>query len=192
MSPMVFPDPKWLDFLKAGGLAFWAIALTCGAFLLLEHWGTIAPVPDWIQDVIVLVLLLTAFLTLTNMVGAMWNFFEPHVMFANAVNKHRRRKFVRERIDHMTPVERQIIGYLLAYNQRTFTAAQDGGHAVNLIANRIIEFSGVPGQVVAYDKVPFAIDPLVWNELVKQRSKFPYTHADDGEPEQEPWRERLW
>jgi hypothetical protein len=192
MSPIGFPDPKWLDFLKAGGLAFWAIALTCGVFLLLEHWDYVAPVPDWSQSVIVLVLLLTSFLTLTNVIGAIWNFFEPHVIFAKAVNNHRRRQFVRERIDHMTPVERQIIGYLLAHNQRTLSAAQDGGHAVNLISNRIIEMSAVPGQVVTYDKVPFAIDPLVWNELVKQRDKFPYAPPDDDEPEQEPWRERLW
>jgi Super-infection exclusion protein B len=186
MSPIVFPDPKWLDFLKAGGPAFWAIALACGVFLLLEHGGYVETFPGLAQSVIVLVWLLTSFLALTNT----WAFFTPHIILARIVDDRQRRKFVREYINHMTPIERRIIGYLLAHNQRTFTAAPDGGHAVTLISNRIIEYSGVPGQTQAYDNVPFAIAPLVWNELVKQRDKFPYTHTDDGEPEREPWRER--
>jgi Super-infection exclusion protein B len=192
MSSVGFPDPKWRDFLKAGGAAFSAIAVATGVFLILEHLRYVPAIADWAQVSSILVFLLTACLTLTNTLAACWNFFEPHVMFVRALNNHRRRKFVRERISHMTPTEREIIGYLLAHNQRIFTAANDGGHATTLIASRIVEFAPAGNQIMAEDNFPFAIPSIVWEELVKQRDKFPYTIPEGGERGSPPWRERIW
>jgi hypothetical protein len=173
MSPIAFPDAKWLEFLKAGGLAFFGIALASGAFLYLEHVALVPALPAWAQDILVLVFLLTTCLTVSTVLGAIWNFFEPHVMFATAVDNHRRRRFIRQRIAYMTPEERHIICYILAHNQTVFTATRDGGRATTLIASRILEMTGADGQVATYHKVPFAVPEIVWTELVKQRDKFP-------------------
>ena len=66
MTTVGFPDPKWLDFFKAGGLAFAAIAMASGAFLLLERWGYVPLVADWAQATTVGFFLLTACLTFMN------------------------------------------------------------------------------------------------------------------------------
>jgi hypothetical protein len=192
MSAMAFPDAKWLEFLKAGGLTFLGIALATGSFLYLEHTAYVPQVQDWAQDVLVGIFLLTVFLALTTLVGALWNFFEPDKQFVNWVNNRRRGQFVRQGIDHMTPEERHIIAYLLANNQRVFTAAQDGGRAATLFSSRIIEVAVARNQAVSINDVPFAIPEVVWRELVRQRDKFPYAPPADGSVQPEPWRETYW
>jgi hypothetical protein len=192
MTQAVLPDPKWLDFLKAGSVVFFGIALASGSFLVLEYWHLVPFVADWVQDAVVGVFLLTFFLTLTNVIAAIWNFFQPHRLFVDAVNNHGRRKYVRERIGQMTPKEREIIGYLLDHNQRVFTAARDGGHATTLISSRIVEITAAPNQVVDANNVPFAVPRLVWKELLSRKELFPYAPPARGETEVEPWRERTW
>ena len=51
---------------------------------------------------------------------------------------HRAKHDVQKYISLMTPKEREIIGYLLAKNQRMFTYKLDGGYASTLISRNII------------------------------------------------------
>ena len=42
------PDPKWLDVLKDSDDRL-AVAIACGLFLLVGHWGWLPPVADWVN-----------------------------------------------------------------------------------------------------------------------------------------------
>lgn len=91
-------------------------------------------------------------------------------------------------IDQMTPVERKIIGCLLARNQRMFTNTDDGGHANTLIAKRIVVRARAPGLVFTALDVPFEIPELAWAILMERKSEFPYTASNTDEVEPDPWR----
>ena len=83
----------------------------------------------------------------------------------------------------MTPMEREIIGYLLHHNQRVFTNTADCGHAATLVAKGIVVIAAQPGQTVSYYEVPFEIPRLVWDALVKRKAEFPV-----HESSKHPWR----
>jgi hypothetical protein len=163
--------------------------LASGCFLLLEHWDYVPRVADWAQASVIGVFLLTFFLTLMNIVAAIWKFFQPHALVVRALNKRSRMKYVRGRIEEMTPKEKEIIGYLLAHNQRVFVGANDGGHARALLATRIIEVVAQPGQIISHNDFPFAVPMVVWEELLKHKEKFPYTAPVGEERVRYPWRE---
>jgi hypothetical protein len=88
----------------------------------------------------------------------------------------------------MTSKEREIIAYLIANNQTTFTAPIDGGHAATLLARGIVNVIAAPGQYVDQENVPMMIRRPVWKALVKHKTEFPYKPPEDDEPEGHPWR----
>jgi hypothetical protein len=42
------PDPKWLDVLKDSDDRL-AVAIACGLFLLVGHWGWLPSLADWVN-----------------------------------------------------------------------------------------------------------------------------------------------
>jgi hypothetical protein len=64
------------------------------------------------------------------------------------IEKKKAQKAVEASLPYMIPKEREIIGYLLAKNQKVFEADFDGGHASTLISRRIIVRNVVRGQAV--------------------------------------------
>jgi hypothetical protein len=90
-----------------------------------------------------------------------------------------------EYIPFMTAKDKEIIAYLLHYNQRMFTCEPDGGHARLLLSRGIVYVAACPGQQVNYSDVPFEVPADVWAVLVKHKDKFPFL-ADDDDPH--PWR----
>jgi hypothetical protein len=89
----------------------------------------------------------------------------------------------------MTAQEKQIIAYLLARNQKTITADQDGGYASTLISRGILVLALQRGQVFRGSETPFAVPDHIWNELAKHKEQFPYSpliRSDGVEPY--PWR----
>lgn len=85
---------------------------------------------------------------------------------------------------YLTPREREIIGYLLANNQRMFDYTHDGGQASTLISKGFVVCALLPGQSTAAYGVPFRIPEHVWAVLVKHKGEFPNTWKE-GEPF--PW-----
>ena len=103
----------------------------------------------------------------------------------------REQKEVEEYIPYMTETEREIIGYLLAHNQKMFTNRPDCGHANTLLARGIVVVAARPGQPVTYFDVPFAIPDHIWTVLKRHKDKFTYEPPGPGEDEPHPWR-RHW
>ena len=88
----------------------------------------------------------------------------------------------------MTTKEREIIAYLLAKNQKTFTAASDGGHARTLLSRGIVIILARDGQLLDPENVPMTIPDHLWDVLQKHKDEFPYKPPDGGETEGAPWR----
>jgi hypothetical protein len=182
------PDPRWLEILKASGWQTMAIAAACGLFLSLAYWGWLPPLEAWMVHLAAIVLLVCGFLAIASAVSAFFKFFPPNKWILHYVSVWRRRRDLRNYIPHMTEHERNIIAYLLHYNQKMFTAEADGGYAVTLISRGIVVRAMVSGQQAAADDVPFAIPDELWSVLQKHKDKFPHKLPPHGEVDAYPWR----
>jgi hypothetical protein len=95
---------------------------------------------------------------------------------------------VETEIPQMNSKEREIIGCLLAINQRVFTNTPNGGYASTLISKGIVVLAVRPGQTPSYWEVPYEVPQHVWDILVEHKSEFPYSLPDDDETHSHPWR----
>lgn len=148
----------WLELLKASGWKTAAIAFACGAFLLFARAGWTPPLAPWIT-----------LLAVASFAEAAFKFFPVHVWIVHSITVRREKRNLRDYIPHMTPRERKIISYLLAKNQKMFTAATDGGYATTLISRRIVVRALQPGQVFGYQDMPLAIPDHLWEVLLKHK-----------------------
>jgi hypothetical protein len=96
----------------------------------------------------------------------------------------RERRQVAKDIPTMTAKEREIIGFLLANNQKMFPYTADGGYANTLISKRIVVCALLPRQSTSTFGVPFKVPDHIWDVLVKHKAEFPNTWKN-GEPL--PW-----
>jgi hypothetical protein len=108
------------------------------------------------------------------------------------VELHIQRRDAERYIPFMTEKEKQIIGYLLKHNQKTFTAAVDGGYAVTLIARGIIVRQMAPGQQALEQDVPMGVPEHIWEVLQNHKDEFPYKPDIHRGVEAYPWRQVLW
>jgi hypothetical protein len=181
------PDPRWLEILKASGWQLLALAIAFGLFLLADVASWIPALPAWGRQAAVLAFLICTALWLASLVAAVVKFAPPGVWLIHWRKVRRQRRETRNYIPHMTEKEREIIAYLLAKNQKMFTADAEGGHAITLISRGIVVRALVAGQVFSIEDVPFAIPDHIWNELVAQRERFPYDPRGEAERPY-PWR----
>jgi hypothetical protein len=179
-------DPKWLEILKASGGQSAAAALACGLLLLVRRWGWIPPLDPWMIIAATFGLLLFGFLALASLVAVFNKIFSVREWVVDYINEKRFNNAVRAYIPHMSEKDREIIGYLLAKNQKQFTADQDGGYATNLISRKIVLYAYQPGQVFRGTDVPMRIPDNVWDIFKERQSEFPYNRPGDVEPP--PWR----
>jgi hypothetical protein len=185
----VTPDPKWLEILKASGWQTTALAVAFGCFLLLLHFGVLNPPQEPVVTALAtLAFLICACLAIASIAHAAANLFQPRAHFIDWTNRRRQRHYVRNYIPHMTTQEKQIIAYLLAKNQKTITADQDGGYASTLIPRGILVLAVRRGQAFRASDTPFAVPDHIWNELTKHKEQFPYTPVKRGDMEPYPWR----
>ena len=187
---MALADPKWLEILKASGGQSAAAALACGLLLLVARWGLLPPLDPWMIIAATFGFFLFGFLALVSLITAINKVFPAREWIVHYVNKKRFESEVRAYIPHMSEKDRDIIGYLLAKNQKQFTADQDGGYATNLISRKIVLYAYQPGQVFRGTDVPMRIPDNVWEILKERQSEFPYNspklRPDEVEPA--PWR----
>jgi len=182
------PDPRWLEILKASGWQTTAIAVACALFLLIASWGWLPALPSLVTIAAAFALLICGCLALASMGSAALRFFPVHTWFLHKVKTRREQRAARDYLPHMTPQERKIIGYLLANDQKSFTAAIDGGYAMTLISRGIVVRAVAPGQVFLENETPFKIPDHLWKVLADHRDKFPYTPPRKGDTEPHPWR----
>jgi hypothetical protein len=187
-------DPKWLDFLKTSGWQTTALAAASGILIWLRVSG-LSPVeiPDWIILTALVVGVVSGCLAVASWGSGLWAATELYrLKFARWQDNRALKKRFIQYIPHLTPVERKIFAYLLAHNQRTFTAAIDGGHAAGLIGMGFIGTTARPGQRVDMWSYPMGVADPVWDALVERKDEFPHTPEYDGygrnRDEREPWR----
>jgi hypothetical protein len=176
-------DPKWLEILKASG--WQTAALTAaGIGLLYLNAAKKLPVPldSWKLQTAEVCVAVFGFLSLFS-IG-------PHVLkalnrlwslFAKRWAIRREKQRVEKEIPSMSKKEREIIGFLLANNEKMFDYTIDGGAANTLISKRIVVCAMLPGQSALAYGVTFKIPDHVWDVLVKHKAEFPNTWKA-GEP----------
>jgi hypothetical protein len=170
----VTPDPKWLEILKASGWQTTALAAAFGCFLLLLHFGLLNPPHEPIVTAFAtLAFLVCGFLATASIAHAAAKLFQPTARFIDWRRQRQQRQNVRNYIPHMTSQEKQIIAYLLAKNQKTITADQDGGYASTLISRGILVLALQRGQVFRGSDTPFAVPDYIWDELTRHKEQFP-------------------
>jgi hypothetical protein len=180
------PDPRWLEILKASGWQTAAVAAAYGLFLLIAHLGWLPPLDAWMILLAVILLLIFGFLAVASVISATLKFFHVQTWLLHWINKHRAKRAVRDYIPHMTERERMIIGYLLAKNQKMFTAASDGEYAATLLSRGIVCVAA-RGQYVDMLSVPMMIPDDVWDVLIEHKQEFPFPKNCD-DLERHPWR----
>lgn len=183
----MIPDPKWLEILKSSGGQAAALAGASGLFLLFTHWGWVNP-PDWAIQGLVFLLLLTTFLALVALGSATLKLAPVHKWAIAWFNTRARQREIEAYIPYLTEREQNILGYLLKYNQKVFTAETDGGYAVTLISRGLVVRVMRPGQQASAFDVPFAVPDYVWDVLAKNKDKIVYRPRMKGTTEVHPWR----
>jgi hypothetical protein len=183
------PDPRWLEILKASGWQTAAVASASGFFLLAVRWGWIPPLEPWMVQLSWIALLLSGFLAIGSLLSAASTLFPIKAWVAHSVRIHRAKRDLRNYIPFMTEKERQIIAYLLAKNQKTFTAEMDGGYAATLLSRGIVRITAQHGQQLDFSHVPMSIPDPLWSVLLQFKDSFPYIppkKTDGVAPH--PWR----
>lgn len=185
-------DSKWLELLKVTGWKAFALALTCGLFLLAARLEMIPPLADWMKQAAVFVLILCGSLAVVSAFSSVFEIFAVRTRFVQWGRRAQERQAVRKYLPHVTPKEREIFAYLLAHKQKTLTGDSDGGYANTLISRRFLVPSLQPGQVFSVTEMPFIVPDHIWEVLEQNKTAFPYTPQidDEGETgvEGEPWR----
>jgi hypothetical protein len=182
-----------MDLLKAHPWQMAMIAVALAVVLCLVSKGTIPYPGDGWMSLIWVTMLLTFGLALAP-VGSSLQAHVHRSLQKREWRQHQQEaeQEFRDYIEHLTDNERQILGYLLAKNQKTFDVADDGGYAASLIARGFVVHLGVRGQILNAHRVPVGVREDVWRVIKEQPDKFPYTpHYSSGpgrKVETHPWR----
>ena len=183
------PDPRWLEILKASGWQTAALAVASGLFLLAAHSGLLPPLEPWMTLLAAAGLLLFGCLAVASFLSTFFEFVPVQNWLLHWITIQRQKRAARDYIPHMTPKERQIIGYLLAKNQRVFTCASDGGYATTLLSAGILVRALRSGQMFAMEDMPVAVPAHIWDVLLAHKDQFPYRpEKDERGVEVHPWR----
>ncbi len=178
-------DPRWLEILKSSGGQSFALAGAAGGLLLAIHFRLVPPLDaPWVH-VALAVFLLGSLLWIVSVLSVLNSFFSPRVWIVHWRRVRQQKKAAEHYIPYMNERERKIIAYLLAHNQKMFTADSDGGYATTLVSRGIVVRALIGGQVFAANDMPLAVPDHVWEVLEKHKDKFPYRPSKD---EGHPWR----
>lgn len=184
---------KFLDLLKArpgqlGGLAAGAGALA---------WLLSSPLmPPSSEDRYVWVAGAAALACLAGglSIGATceWMISRAGRLLSRKLVSRRNRATFRAYLPFLNAKERQILGFLLHYRQKTFEMAMDGGYASGLLSRGFVQFKVVPGQIIEAERVVAIVPEDVWLVIEENAADFPHTPEFDGSGrdrvETFPWR----
>lgn len=118
----------------------------------------------------------------------MWLYHRLATMLTRLSAIRRAKEHVEREIPQLTSKEREILGYLLANNQRVFTNTRDCGYANTLVSKGIVAPALLPGQAFTHYEFPFEIPEHVWSVLLKHKGEFPHALPNPPEGAPHPWR----
>lgn len=164
------------------------LCVSCAAVIYLGSQGIIPGVTGLLLTTLWILAAFFAAVAAAGLLSVLQKLCEHVFSFVSTKRKRRamRKQFIEE-IPLLTERERQIFGYLLHRNQNTFTAEQDAGHASTLVARSYIYSIGVPGQTVRQSRIPFRVQPDVWQVLQERAEEFPYRPETHRGSEIAPW-----
>ena len=178
-------DPRWLEILKATGWQNFGLSLAFATFIYLVKTKSISVTDSTLWVAIpAIISLVCGGLALAAFGNAITKFTNNRI--SRYFSRRKYRKMVEKCIPHMTEKDREIIGYLLHHNHKTFQTTSDGGYAAPLIGKRIIRVAAVQGQVLDGNWFPFEVVDDAWDVLLKFRENFPY-QPPRSEIETHPW-----
>jgi hypothetical protein len=181
---------KLPDILKASATQALALAVACAAILYLSKIGLLPALEAWM-------VLAAAFVGI--FAGALWaalvvretvKLIDIRTRWGRWQRKKGRRKAVADYIPHMNVHEREIIGYLLERNEKSFDCAADGGYAATLLGRGMLVRTLQPGQVFDMEHVPMTVPDDVWDVLSEHRDQFPANYEGEAHPWRVPWMAR--
>ncbi len=166
-----------------------ALAAVSGLYWFAASKQIIPSAENWEIRVAALGFFLFGLLWIANVVASVISLCQPRQWLAHWITQRREQARVRNYIPHMSGKDREIIGYLLARNQKLFMAAHDGGYAMPLISQRIVRNALQPGQLFEFsgEHTPMLIPDHIWNVLLAHKEQFPYASPSGGEVETPPW-----
>jgi len=166
----------------------------CGLYWFVAAHNFIPAAEAWEVRAVAFGFLLFGALWCANVVAALLQLFPPAPWLVHCVQLRREQAHARSYISHMTAKEREIIGYLLAQNQKVFIAAHDGGYAMPLISQKIVVVALQGGQVFDAEHTPMVIPDHIWRVLIAHKDQFPEPSEPDDfapRPWRIPWVERI-
>ena len=181
---------KLSDIFKASGSQAFALAVACGGFLYLSKSGFVPPLEPWVLPLVAFAGIFAGALWGALALRSLWNLVDLGSHWKRRRLSRARRKAVENYIPHMSEQERQIIGYLLERNQKSFDCDVDGGNAAPLIARGIIVCALRRGQMFDMDRMPMTVPDDVWDVLSKHRHVFPERYEGSIHPWRIHWMAR--
>lgn len=174
--------------LKASGWQTTFLAIAFGVIFLMIQTETIAVTdsPLWLAIPAIFTIIFSC-LSLATIFSSFFRWLNLGQKYENWKSNREYVKEVVEFIPHMEAKDKEIVAYLLHYNQRTFTNDQDGGYAATLLSKGIVKISARHGQSIDLTRVPFEVPGFIWVELVKRKDQFPYSPPQKGQLESYPW-----
>jgi hypothetical protein len=181
-------DPRWLGILKASGWQTTALAAAAALTLYLNATKRFpTPLDSWVTQTAEVSLLVFGCLSLASIGSSIVKASSgPRASLARRWAIRKAQHQVERDISSMTAREREIIGYLLAKNQKMFDYTADGGDANTLISKQIVVCALLPGQSYTNYGVPFKVPDHVWDVLMKHRAEFPAPEETE-KPQPYPW-----
>src|SRR5258708_6319367 len=164
--PDVFPDPKWLELLKASRPQAAALCVACVVVLFAPRMGLVDTLSDWVLLPALFAGVLSGGLSLFSLWRSTYKVFPAHVWLVRYLNIRRKKKEIREYIPFMTDKDREIIAYLLYFNLKMFEADSDGGNASLLISKGVITLKTHPQLRYRGTNIPMTIPDYVWDILM--------------------------
>jgi len=169
-------DGKWVELLKANGWQFACLALACAGILLADRNAWLPIALDAFSKQVIVIAGFALFALWVAAIGSAvsewWTLQVRKFKRRRAIEAHA--KEFRDYIPYMLPEEKAIFAQLLHQNRKTFTAADDGGHASTLLGRKFVVILAVRGQTISLEDVPFAVPDHIWKIAQEHKSEFPF------------------
>lgn len=185
----VVMDAKWLDVLKASSWQLAGLSFAMCAFWFLMRQGII---PPWDSPIVIyglpLAILVTGSLALFGLfefiVGVLRELCKSMATRrATRLLLEKEQQDLREYLPYLSEKEKMILGWLVEFKRKSFTAPIDGGYLATLIHRKIVRSGLRSGQVFDALDAPFFIPDHLWPILEEE-----FREWSGSNPKKQPWR----
>ena len=102
--------------------------------------------------------------------------------------KKARRKQIEAYLNSLSPLETEILSYLVQYNQRSFTTEITNDRVATLVHKKLLVRANGTHNVLAW---PHIVPDDVWIELLMRSQQFNLTTNTEHEPWVDQWTRRI-